>query len=210
MVFDQLADVALLEKADYAARAYDHLGLSTVYLSEVIRFLPDPAEMRMHRTFDALSEGEAPWALVDANALVVAAPGHADRLYTRGAVYENMSDYPHAVADFRAAIGLDPGMTYAQIALGNIYVFKTAQWDQGWDVANELIRTHPEKPDGWLMRASVQKGQPRVGLDATLQYFIDHFGDDPSVQAQVGQMRADLASRAAAGASKQAARTGHG
>lgn len=206
VVFDQLADVSRMQKAAYAARAHKYYNLSAIYLSEVMRFTPDANELRIDRNYDVVSLGELPWALADADAIVNAAPEHADRLDVRGNVYEAMKDYPHAVADFLASIKLDPHQTWPLIELGRIYVYATHDWAAGWSVADQLIQKHPEKAQGWILRASIQKDQPRAGLDDTIHYFLDHFGDDPAQQVTVREMRAALASEA----SKKSAAAAHG
>jgi tetratricopeptide (TPR) repeat protein len=199
LVFDHVASVQLLENAGFAASNNGHPELSVVYLSEALRFNPSLIGSRTRRTYDLVRFGDLSWALIDANQLVQMAPQAAGSFDARGSVHEAMHDYPHATQDLRTAIDLDASDTWPQVELGNLYVYQTHEWDKGWDIATRLIQTHPEQGYGWFLRASIQMDQPRAGLDDTAHYFLDHFGDDPSLQLQVRKVRAALAKEVAAG-----------
>jgi hypothetical protein len=53
-----------------------------------------------------------------------------------------------------------------------------------------LIQMNPDNPQGWLLRASIQKNQPRAGLDQTISDFVARFGNDPAQQGPVARMQA--------------------
>jgi hypothetical protein len=74
--------------------------------------------------------------------------------------------------------------------LGHIYVHSTHEWDKGWAIANRLMQISPDNPEGWLLRAGIQKDQPRDGLNQTISDFVAKFGGDPSKQMFVERMRA--------------------
>ncbi|MFC5580047.1 tetratricopeptide repeat protein [Rhodanobacter terrae] len=206
-VFDNLASSTLLKNAGYAATRNGHSELSVVYLSEASRFLPDNIDVRVHRNYDLTTLRESAWALADANQLVDTWPEKAGGFNARAYAYESIKDYVHAEQDLRTAIPLDASDTWPLAELGDIYVYRIHDWDKGWDIASRLIQSHPEKPQGWILRASIQKDQPRAGMDETMHYFLAHFGDDPHLQLQVREMHAALAKEAAASRPAAAATT---
>jgi len=71
-------------------------------------------------------------------------------------------------------------------------VYWTHDWDKGWDVADQLIKAHPENPYGWILRATIQEQQPRAGLKDTVEYFATHFSSDPAMAKRLTRMRAAL------------------
>jgi len=76
--------------------------------------------------------------------------------------------------------------------LGYMFAYQSRQWDKAWGIANQLIKANPDNPQGWIIRATVQREQPRAGLRGTIDHFIKQFGDDPTQQITVQQMRRTL------------------
>jgi hypothetical protein len=93
----------------------------------------------------------------------------------------------------RAAHSIDPGDEGALTELLNMYVNWTHEWDKAWDTDNHLIQVSPGKPYAWVMRAEIQKQQPRAGLQDTVDYFAAHFDVDPRDHKILLDMRAALA-----------------
>ncbi len=198
VVFDNVAGSNLLERAGDAASTHNYPGLAVVYLSEALRFDPNLWRGRASRDYALTMLGEPDWAIQDANHLIDIAPKYAEGYNVRAYAYEAQHDYAHAAQDLVTATSLKRDDSWGLIELGNLYAHKTHEWDKGWDVADRLIRFYPEKPQGWLIRASIQKDQPRAGLDDTIHYFLAHFGGDPRQHVAVAEMRATLAREAAA------------
>lgn len=192
-VFDHVGDADALANAGYAASRTASSGAAVIYLAETLRFKPTNNQARIARTYALAALGEPDWAMVDADSLVHDEPTNAQTLSARGNVYEALHDYPHALEDLSAAFKLDPADRWPLIEMGNIYVDHTHEWDKGWAIAERLIRDHPENPQGWTIRACVQQRQPRAGLRDTAEYFIAHFGNDPTQQTHVAEMRRILA-----------------
>ncbi len=209
--FDEAADAELLMNAGSAASVNGYNELAAVYLSEALRFEPNAGKAHVYRDNALTVLGQPAWALADANWMVSVSPNYGEAYDARAYAYEAQGDYTHAAQDLSKAITLDNDDTWAVAELGKIYVDKTHEWDYGWDIADRLIRFHPEDPRGWALRAGIQEHQPRAGLDDTIQYFLGHFGGDPSQSSLVMHLRALQAqgatSRTAAAAS---ASTPHG
>ena len=182
------------------AAANDAPNQTLVYLSEVLRLNPMAPlayRARAQRALVLTDAGEPAWALSEANKVVAEVPNDDSGYKARATAYEALQDYPNAIVALKSALrvgGDDP--TWKLIELGNIYTDHTHQWDEAWDVSNQAIQLQPDRPLAWIIRAEVQQSQPRPGLDDTLRYFIAHFGDDPTQQEVVSQMRQELAGEA--------------
>lgn len=111
----------------------------------------------------------------------------------RGYAYKAMKDYALAAPDFEKAATLDPSNTFPLSQLGTIYTSETHEWDKAWNIADRLIHDHPKLAAGWILRASIQKDQPRAGLRDTINYFLANFGNDPNEAIPAAQMRQTLA-----------------
>ncbi|WP_430391011.1 hypothetical protein [Dyella sp. 20L07] len=189
-VFAEAAPVGMLMSAGWAARNRNSPALSVVYRSELLRFDPGNLDHRESRAFDLVLLGQAEWALAEGNALVALAPQEETAFDVRGQAYRSMGDVVHAADDFEQALRVNPTDTWTLQALGDIYVHATHDWDKGWAIANRLVQLSPDDPSGWFLRASIQKEQPRDGLDQTVADFTGRFGATPANQGLVMQMQA--------------------
>lgn len=190
--FDQITSSANLLSAGNAATGSKHPEVSVVYLSEALRFNQGLDDARVRRAYDLVEFDEAGWAVAEASQLIAASPRNEAALKVRGHAYEAMEDYTHAEQDFRAALALDPGDLWSLGQLGEMFVYWTRDWNKGWDIADQLIKTHPENPYGWRLRATIQEKQPRAGLKDTVEYFEAHFGNDPALAKEATRMRSEL------------------
>lgn len=193
MVFDNVASTTLLSSAGYAASNNGHAELATVYLSEVLRFQPGAEGARRRRAASLPGVDESGMALDDANRLVAAEPQIVANYWLRGNVYMAMMDNAHAEKDLEHALALDPDNIDVLSSLGNLYTNQTQEWDKAWDIADRIIRKYPGSPGGWAMKATIQESHPRADLGTTYQYFVDHFGNDPTMQWHINRLRALLA-----------------
>lgn len=191
-VFDKLGNVNDLESAGAIANWMAHYDAAVVYQSETLRFNPDDIGMRTQRVYTLGNQGDNQWALDEGIRLVAMDPVDPHAHLALGNAYEAMQDFADAERSFKEAIALDPHDMWLLNALGNLYVRKTHAWDKGWTIANQLIRSHPESPTGWILRASIQKDEPRPGLVDTAHYFLDHFSHDPLLHTQRVELRATL------------------
>lgn len=188
-VFDQVTAKSWLGGAGLSARKAEQYVPAVIYLSEALRFAPQSTDYLVGRSNVLTILGQHDWAMADANRAIASDPSEKTAWTARGYAYESVNDFAHAEQDFRQALRLIPEDSWTLAELGRIYVYSTHDWDKGWNVANQLIQNHPEDAAGWILRASIQKDQPRPGLDDTVNYFLSHFGNDPDVQTTVAQMR---------------------
>lgn len=189
-VYAEAAPVGMLMSGGWAAKNRNSPALSVIYRSELLRFDPSKIDHREGRAFDLPSLGQSGWALAEGNALVALAPQDENAFDARGIAYESTGNLDRATKDYEQALRLNTDDTWTLIELGNIYVNSTHDWDKGWAIANRLIQISPDNPKGWLLRASIQKDQPRDGLNQTISDFVTRFGSDPSKQMLVERMRA--------------------
>lgn len=186
--FDEAAILRMLTRAAWAASHCRSLALSVVYSSEVLRFDPANLNHRQSRAFDLAQTGEGEWALAEGNALVKLAPRDGTSFDARAQAYLALDKVSAAAADFEQALRIDPTDAWTLRAVGYLYVNNTHEWDKAWDVANRLLQAHPDDPQGWVLRAIVQKEQPREGIDQTIADFKARFGNDPDKLMWVGRL----------------------
>lgn len=189
-VFAEAAPVNMLMSGGWAAKNRNSPALSVIYRSQLLRFDPSHLDHREGRAFDLPLLGHSDWALAEGNALISLAPQDENAFDVRGLAYESAGNFIHAIDDYEQALRLNPTDAWTLAELGNIYVHSSHDWNKGWIVANRLIQMSPGNPQGWLLRADIQKNQPRDGLDQTISDFVARFGNDPSQQGLVAQMRA--------------------
>ena len=189
-LFDEAAPVGMLMSAGWASRNRNARPLSVVYRSELLRFVPGNLSHRESRAFDLAEIVQADWALDEGNALIKLAPQDETAFDVRAVAYRAKGDATHAVADFEQALRLNPADTWTLGILGDFYVQELHDWDNGWRMASRLIQVSPDNPEGWFLRATIQKQQPREGLDQTIADFAARFGSDPRKQALVAHMQA--------------------
>jgi len=165
-VLDQVAPLDILREAGSVA-AKRHLDpVALMFRSEEARFVPENFAFR-YAQFESvvvLSRRDPLEASANRLALVL-----LDRL---------------------AALPKPDPAWLAQV--GQHFAYMGA-WDRAWNVAETLVRDHPDRSVGWVLRAQIQAGQPRPGLRDTAQYLVEHFANDPEARGAVAQARAELA-----------------
>ncbi|MDE2154436.1 MAG: DUF4034 domain-containing protein [Xanthomonadaceae bacterium] len=189
-VFGEAAPVNMLMSGGWAAQNRNSPALSVIYRSEVVRFDPGRLEQREGRAFELPALGYPDWALAEGNALIAIAPQDENAFDVRGLAYESTGNIAGAIGDYEQALRLNPTDRWTLAELGHIYVHSSHDWNKGWTVANRLIQIDPDNPQGWFLRAGIQKNQPRDGLDQTISDFVARFGDVPGQQGAVARMRA--------------------
>jgi tetratricopeptide (TPR) repeat protein len=201
-IFDQLPTTAIMWRAGDLASDNGHPGMVVVYLSETLRFLPyNPlaTHARANRSFSLTLLGYPQWALAEADKVVAADPQFDAGFKARGLAYEALQDYPHAVEALRRAIALDPSSSWQLIELGNLYGYKTREWDKAWEISSQVTRKFPDEAYGWVLRAMIQMDEPRAGLKDTYDQFNARFGNDPNHQTALSEMRESLKQQAGRG-----------
>ncbi|GLQ50541.1 tetratricopeptide repeat protein [Dyella flava] len=201
-IFDSLPSFEALSGAGEQTWVDENIDLTAVYLTEALRFGPYNARDLAAHAAAVANFGYRKWALTEGQrAQNLANSNDAWLFATLGQMFEGLKDYPDAEQTLQKSHQIDPTDNWSLRELGHIYVYNTHEWDKGWDVADQLIRVDPDNAFGWILRASIQKDQPRPGLDDTINYFLTHFGNDPRQQQAVREMRQTLAKEAKARAS---------
>jgi tetratricopeptide (TPR) repeat protein len=211
LVFDQVAVASQLSTAAESAEECNHLELSAVYYSEELRFYPEDSNARAHRVYNLNEFDESAWAVAEATRLMHEEPGNADYVASRGNAYEMLNDYPHAEQDYLATLALSPNHSQAVVALANLYLNLTHDWDKAWALDERIVQAAPAEPYGWWLRGEIQIRQPRKGLKETADYFAAHFDTTPDLHRTLLRMRAAQALQegAAAKASAKAGASQH-
>jgi tetratricopeptide (TPR) repeat protein len=192
-VFDQAASQPLLDDGATVASITGQPALSAVYAFETIRFDSFYGQGRVRLADQLRSLGRLPLALAAADRAVAQAWKYPRAFMVRGEIREAMKDYPKAVSDYRVALALQPDDDWTLATLGDLYVSRMHDWKNGWDIADQLIQTHPDDPSGWFLRLCIQQDQPRPGAHDTATYVLAHFSDDPRAAPAIAQVKAMLA-----------------
>jgi tetratricopeptide (TPR) repeat protein len=192
-VFDQVSTSKLLAEAGAAAESSNQPGMAVVYLSEALRFQPELEIERLRRAMLLNNFDESTWAVQEATELLKSKPNDVVRLRLRATSYESLNDYAHAERDAQAILAQEPADSYALMTLSNIYMDDTQQWDKAWEVVSQMIKYYPNEPQAWFLRARIQRSQPRAGLKDTVDYYAEHFGNDPEQLKAITWLRAELA-----------------
>ncbi|AIF47135.1 hypothetical protein HY57_07535 [Dyella japonica A8] len=189
-LFDEAAPRLMLRSAAVSTRNHHALPLSLIYRSEEIRFSRDAIEPRILRALDLADSGQQEWALAEGKALVSLRPQDPDAYVARGMAYRASGDVKQAADDLEEAVRRNPSDGWTLNALCHLYVDETHDWDKGWAATNKLLQLRPDSASGWFYRATIQKEQPREGLDQTIADFMAKFGGDPNKQELVAHMQA--------------------
>jgi tetratricopeptide (TPR) repeat protein len=201
-IFDSLPSAEALVGTGEQTWFDENATLTAVYLTEALRFAPYDARALASHAAAVAVFGYRKWALAEGQRAQNLANGNdAWLLGTIGQMFEGLKDYPDAEQALQRSHQVDPTDNWSLRELGRIYVYNTHEWDKGWSVADQLISVDPNDAMGWVLRASIQKDQPRPGMDDTIHYFLTHFGNDPKQQQTVREMRQILAKEAKARAS---------
>jgi tetratricopeptide (TPR) repeat protein len=201
VIFAQPSTVGMLMSAGWVTKHCNRSDLSVIFRSELLRFDPTRTDHREGRAFALVELGQMEWALSEGNALVALEPQDENSYEVRGFAYESMGQPDHAIEDYEQALRINPDDSWGLIALGNLYVNGKHDWDKAWAITDRLLQIHPEEPRAWLLRARIQREQPRAGLDQTVSDFIARFGNGPDQQVWIMQMKPQPA---------PVARNGHG
>ncbi len=206
--FDQLGTSSQLLVAGNAAHGVSH-AVSAIYLSEALRFDPTPNDARIRRVYDLVDLDEAQWGVAEASRMIATLPHDADPLKARAFAHAMLGDSARAEQDYRAAIRIAPADRQSLAWLGNLYVYQSHDWDKGWVVADQLIKSQPDDPYGWMLRASIQLNEPRAGLRDTVEYFESHFGSrNPQLREVAVKMRSAMVLQDHSGAKVLADKSG--
>lgn len=191
-IFDNAGESHPLAAAGEVAFRNDHSdsGLGLVYAAEALRFAPiDEAVSRGTLSFELSKRGEARWGKEEADRLLADLPPTSFAYNARAKAYEYLQDYPHAMDDYTKSFALDRTEPWPLIQMGIFNVHKTHDWPNAWAQADQLIKLFPNRPEGWILRLSIQKDQPRPGFHDTMVYFLAHFSHDPNQQKAVREVR---------------------
>lgn len=189
IVLDKVTGSDYLQGAAEEARVTGFANLAVVYQSEVLRFNPANEYGRLRRADNLAAYDEGSWAREEAGKSSPDSIQLGTTAKAYGDAYRSLGEAKLAEKGYLRAIAINASDKEARFALGMLYVYSTHQWEKGWALANQLIQDVPNDPKGWLLRARIQRDQPRPGLQDTVSYFIAHFAADPRKQGQVEEMK---------------------
>lgn len=190
---DRFASRGDLEWASRLSNKLHDTSALAVFASQVLRFEPDSDENRTRRAVALVDFDEADWALRELGTILARAPHDAYARQARAYAFDVQGDHAAEEKDLRVLLADQPGDMVLRTKLGYLYVNWPGHWDQAWSVADGIVRDDPQSPNGWLLRATIQRRQPRPGLADTARQFEAQFGKDPRFAKTVLQLRAAAA-----------------
>lgn len=188
-LFDQPARRDLLEGAALYADEIESNESAAVYYSEASRFGWDTPNNVSGR-LDALQAlDEFPFSLTAANYYLARKPGDTDALAGRATAYSHLRDRPHMKQDLAAILALRPDDLWALGSLGHEDVLNDNDLVHGAEIARRLLKSHPDKPDGWFLEAAIELKRKDPRAKASVATFMRRFGADPDEQEDVTFLR---------------------
>lgn len=184
------ADLRLLANVAYNN---DAKQLAVILYSEALRFDPvDPDSLRWRaKLLGAL--GDSPWALQGIERTAQRHPDDPEVALALGRAYRDAGKAAQAEAAFVALLQGTPDHPKGMAMLGDMYSHEAHQPDKAMAIADKLIASDPDNPDGYIIRACVQMDNQLPGSYATIEYYLDHFGDRADLQQPTRKMRQYLA-----------------
>ena len=175
---------------DMAAQVYNaDQRLAVEIYSEALRFEPTHIDALRWRSQEMIALGERQEATATFAAVARRFPVNNAMATELGNVYAQAGDAKHAEATVLAVLQRDPDNYYAMGVLGDLYNHAGHQPQKAEALADTMIREHPEKANGYIVRSCNQMDHNLPGVYDTIHYFIDHFGDDPQWKTQTAEMR---------------------
>lgn len=187
-----LGDIDELSDAAYTAKDVGDKSTMAIYLSEELRFDPDKDNARIDRMYALVDFDYLDWAIRDGDGLIAKSPRNEYAIKARGWAYLIKNDLPDAERDFQTAYALNPSDQWARSQLIGTY-FSLKHWNKAWSMADRMIRQSPHKLDGWVLRADIQRLEPRPGLRKTIGVLATHFpkyDKNPKFQAYLDHLKA--------------------
>jgi hypothetical protein len=176
-----------------ASQVYDsdrHLAVE-IY-SEALRFDPTDVDSLRWRSQEMIALGDRQGATAAFSAVAQRFPTNNAIATQLGNVYAQAGDAKDAEATLLAVLQRDPDNYSAMGLLGDLYNHAGHQPDKAEVLADTMIKEHPEKPEGYIVRSCNQMDHNLPGVYDTIHYFIDHFGDDEQWKTQTAEMRGYL------------------
>jgi len=167
--------------------------LAVVLYSEALRFNPVDADSLRWRAKMLAPLGDSPWALQGIERTAKRHPDNPDATLALGRAYRDVGKTAQAEAAFIALLQRVPEHPKGMAMLGDMYSHESQQPDKAMAIADKLIASNPENPDGYTIRACVQMHRQAPGAYETIQYYLDHFGSRADQEQPIRKMREYLA-----------------
>jgi tetratricopeptide (TPR) repeat protein len=167
--------------------------LAVEFYSGALRFHPkDPTALE--RRSEALMEvGNLEWSIDSIRLAAARSPGSSEIALALARIYQRAGKLDEAENTYQAVIDRDPSQISAMTDLGQLYATFAQKPDKAMALAQTMIDRHPNDPGGYLVRASAQLNNELPGRYETIQYFLDHFGNQPDQRPAVDMLRSYLA-----------------
>ncbi len=188
-------DAAMLSDLEDAANTAFHNNaphLAIELYSEVIRFSPTEADPLRWRANLLRTHGDSAWGIGSVALASRRAPENDQLGLALGLTYASNGYVREAESTFQSLIARNADNQKAIASLGDLYSHEGHQPDKAMALADQLIRRHPDNPDGYVVRSCVQMDNNLPGRYETIHYFLDHFANLPGQEGPVAHMRAYL------------------
>jgi TPR repeat protein len=142
----------LYSQADFL-REQNRLEEALIIYQKVIDLLPDEQIGYLNRGIAYLHmDGKAALATQDFDKVIALNPKNAEAYHNRGVCFEQQSDYHRAVADYSAAIKLNPAAFRAYYHRARVRYNGARAIDEALSDYSKAIELKPDFADAWLNR----------------------------------------------------------
>jgi tetratricopeptide (TPR) repeat protein len=159
---------------------------------EALRFDPANADALRWRSQEMIALGDREGAVAAAEDAYRRLPGNEAIATQLGNLYAQAGKPKQAEAVLLGVLQREPDNFDAMGVLGDLYNHAGHQPQKAEALADAMIGQHPDKANGYIVRACNQMDHNLPGVYDTIHYFIDHFGDDPQWTSQTAEMRGYL------------------
>jgi tetratricopeptide (TPR) repeat protein len=185
-----MGDLRLLANVAYRNDANQ---LAVILYSEALRFNPVDTDSLRWRAQVLAALGDSQWAIQSIERTAKRNPENLDVALTLALAYRDAGKTVQSEAAFLALLERAPTHSKALAQLGDLYSHEAGQPDKAAAIADKLIASDANNPDGYVIRACVQMDRQLPGSYETIEYFLEHFGDRVDQANPARAMRAYLA-----------------
>jgi len=188
---DPIFNSALLQRIRLLMRA-ENIDTAKRLITSFMTVLPETTDLRLNLADILRGEGKMSAALAEYDQVIAALAASGQEnwypYFARGAIYDELDDWPAAEADLKKALALNPGGSTIQNYLGYSWVDRGHNMEQGRALIEQALASDPKNGFindslGWVYyllgdyKQAVHYLEIAVGFEPSDVTITDHLGD---------------------------------